>query len=202
MNKLLVRINKVIMLLTLSDVFTWGSFVVISALSGIYLSNKLGTDTIQFVGIGTGIYFITRAIFQIPVGILTDKLDKDKDEIIILFIGTLLAGLPYLFYPIITKPWQYFLLQFVFGFGISMNVVNWRKMFALNITEGLEGKEYALYDAILSASTAVISVILGVVANIGDEYFDVVMTISGITMMLACVWILLISRVKDRKSKN
>ncbi|MFA6754866.1 MAG: hypothetical protein WCR68_03510, partial [Candidatus Dojkabacteria bacterium] len=113
MKKWLVRLNKVTLLLTLSDIFTWGSFVVISALSGIYLAGKLGQDTVEFVGIGTGIYFITRAVFQIPIGILTDRLNKDKDEIIILAIGSILAGTPYLFYPHITEPWHYFLLQFV-----------------------------------------------------------------------------------------
>jgi MFS family permease len=175
--------------------------VVISALSGIYLADKLGRNTVEFVGIGTGIYFITRGIFQIPVGIVTDKLQRDKDEINLLAIGSLLAGVPYLFYPIVTQPWHYFFLQFIFGLGISLNVVNWRKLFALNIREGMEGKEYALYDAVLSTSTAVISVIFGVIANIGDKYFDIVMTVAGISMMLASVWILLIARVKNRKSK-
>ncbi len=201
MRKWLVKINKVTLLLTLSDIFTWGSFVVISALSGIYLAGKLGQDTVEFVGIGTGIYFITRGVFQIPVGILTDRLNKDKDEIAILAIGSILAGTPYLFYPHITEPWQYFLLQFIFGFGISLNVVNWRKMFALNVREGMEGKEYAFYDAVLSVSTAAVSVIFGIVANIGEKYFDMIMTLSGISMMLASVWILLIAKVQNRRSK-
>ena len=201
MKKWLVRLNKVTLLLTLSDIFTWGSFVVISALSGIYLAGKLGQDTVEFVGIGTGIYFITRAVFQIPIGILTDRLNKDKDEIIILAIGSILAGTPYLFYPHIAEPWHYFLLQFVFGFGISLNVVNWRKLFALNIREGMEGKEYAFYDSALSISTAIISILLGIVANISDKYFDMVMTLSGIIMLLASMWILLIFKVKNRKSR-
>jgi hypothetical protein len=65
----------------------------------------------------------------------------------------------------------------------------------------MEGKEYAFYDAVLSMSTAVISVIFGVIANIGDKYFDMIITISGITMMLASIWILLIVRIKSRRSK-
>jgi MFS family permease len=201
MKKLLIKINKVTLLLTLSDVFTWGSFVVVSALSGIYLADKLGKDTIEFVGIGTGIYFITRGIFQIPIGIITDRIRKDRDEIALLTIGSILSGIPYLFYPVISQSWHYYLLQFIFGLGISLNVVNWRKLFALNVREGMEGKEYAFYDAVLSMSTAVISVIFGVIANIGDKYFDMIITISGITMMLASIWILLIVRIKSRRSK-
>jgi hypothetical protein len=72
---------------------------------------------------------------------------------------------------------------------------------ALIVREGMEGKEYAFYDAVLSMSTAVISVIFGVIANIGDKYFDMIITISGITMMLASIWILLIVRIKSRRSK-
>ena len=196
-----IKMNKVTLLLTLSDVFTWGAFVVISSLSGIYLSDKLGVNTVQFVGIGTAIYFFTRGIFQIPIGNLTDKIKKDNDEILMLTIGVILMGFPYMLYPLITQPWHYFLLQFIFGFGVSLNVVNWRKLFALNIREGMEGKEYATYDFILSVSTAVISLILGIVANISDAYFDIVMIASGATIMLASIWILSIKKVSNRKSK-
>ena len=196
-----IKMNKVTLLLTLSDVCTWGAFVVISSLSGIYLSDKLGVNTVQFVGIGTAIYFFTRGIFQIPIGNLTDKIKKDNDEILMLTIGVILMGFPYMLYPLITQPWHYFVLQFIFGFGVSLNVVNWRKLFALNIREGMEGKEYATYDFILSVSTAVISLILGIVANISDAYFDIVMIASGATIMLASIWILSIKKVSNRKSK-
>lgn len=203
MNKLRLKIkefNRVVMLLTLADVFTWGPLFIISALSSIYLAGKLGQDTIGFVGIGTGISYITRGVFQIPVGIFTDRLKKDRDEIIILVIGTILMGLPFLFYPLITAPWHYFLLQFVFGIGISLDVVNWRKLFATNVSKGMEGREYAIYDTILSTATAILAVILGIIANASDQYFDIVMIVAGIMMMLASLWVLLIFKVKHRRS--
>jgi len=201
MKQLIVKINKVVLLLTLSDIFTWGSFLVISSLSGIYLAERLGGNTVEFIGLGTGIYFVTRAIFQIPIGLLTDKFERDHDEIIVLAIGSILAGVPYLFYPLITQSWHYFILQFVFGIGVSLNLVTWRKLFTLNVNEGEEGKEYAFYGSAVSAVTAVISVILGIIANMGDKYFDTVMMVSGIIMILACIWILLIYKVQNRKSE-
>ncbi|MCD4756331.1 MFS transporter [bacterium] len=202
MKKLTAKINKVVILLTLSDVFSWGPLIIISSLSGIYLAQKLGSNAVEFVGIGTGIYYITRALFQIPVGILTDKLKKDKDEIAILIIGTLLMGFPYILYPSITQAYQYYILQFIFGLGVSLNVVNWRKLFALNVGKGMEGREYALYDTILSVSTAILSIVIGLIANIGDTHFKIVLIGSGITMMLASIWVLLITTVDGRKSRK
>jgi MFS family permease len=194
--------NRVVLFLTLADVFTWGPFFVVSSLSSIYLADKLGQDTIGFVGIGVAISFLTRAIFQIPTGMLADRLEKDRDEIWLLAIGATLAGLSFIFYPFITAPWHYFILQFVFGMGISLDVVNWRKLFAINVTKGIEGKEYAIYDTVLSTSTALLAVGLGLVANIGDNYFDIVMTSAGILMIIASIWILLIFKVNDRSSDS
>jgi MFS family permease len=203
MKKIRMRIknfNRVVLFLTLADVFTWGPLFIVSSLSSIYLADKLGQNTISFVGIGTGISYITRAIFQIPTGLFTDSLRKDKDEIWILAIGAVLIGLPFLFYPLITEPFHYFILQFIFGIGVSLDVVSWRKLFAVNVTKGIEGKEYAIYDTVLSTSTAILAVVLGVIANIGDQYFDTVMIGAGVLMISAAIWILLIFKVKDRTS--
>jgi MFS family permease len=199
---MLKKFNKVILLLTLSDAFTWGSFIIIANLAGIYLSTKLGEDTVSFVGIGTSIYFLTRAVLQMPIGHLTDKIKNDKDEIILLVLGILFMGLPYIFYPLITRTFQYYVLQFIFGLGVSLNLPNWRKLFALNLDQGQEGFQYGFYETILSISTAIFSIVVGYIANLGDSYFDISMRAVGIIMMLSSIWVLLIFKVKKRKSDN
>jgi MFS family permease len=196
------NINKVILYLTLSDTFVWGPFIIIANLSSLYLSTKFGADTVSFVGIGTGIYFITRAIFQMPIGMLTDKIENDRDEVIILFLGIVLMGLPFFFYPMITKPFQYYVLQFIFGIGVSFNLPNWRKLFALNLDQGKEGFQYGFYETIISISTAIFSALIGFIANLGDIYFDWAMRGVGGLMLLAGIWALMILRVKKRKSNN
>jgi MFS family permease len=194
--------NKVILLLTLSDTFTWGPFIIIANLAGLYLAGRLGQDTVSFVGIGTGIYFLTRALLQMPIGYLTDKLKDDKDEIILLTLGVILMGLPFLFYPLITEPYHYFVLQFIFGVGVSFNLPNWRKLFALNLDQGKEGFQYGFYETIISISTAIFSALVGYIANLGDFYFDLTMRGVGILMMLAGIWVLLLFTVKNRKSNG
>jgi len=200
--KTIKKLNKVVIYLTLSDVFTWGSFMIISALTGLYLAQKLGQDAIQFVGIGTAIYFLTRSIFQIPIGRITDKYKKDKDEILILFVGILLMGTPFIFYPSISLPYHYYILQFIFGLGVALNVTNWRKLFALNVDSGREGRQYALYETIVSACTAILSIVGGYIANLGSMYFDMVISFAGIVIMLGSIWVYLIYRYESRKSNN
>ncbi len=193
--------NRVVLYLILADVFTWGPLFIVSALAGIYLSDKLGRNTVSFVGIGTGISYITRAVVQLPIGKLTDKLKRDRDEIYILAFGAFLVGLSFALYPLISEVWHYYFLQFLFGVGISLDVVNWRKLFTINITEGMEGEEYAIYDTVVSTSSAILAVVSGVIANLGDEYFDFVFIGAGIFMMSAAIWVLMIRKVDGRQSK-
>ncbi len=200
--KIFKKLNRVVIYLTISDVFTWGTFMILSALTGLYLAQKLGQNAIQFVGIGTAIYFLTRAIFQIPLGRITDKYKNDKDEILILFVGILLMGVPFIFYPYISLPIHYYLLQFVFGIGVAFNVTNWRKLFALNVDGGREGRQYALYETIVSACTAVLSIVGGIIANLGTIYFDMVISFAGIVIMLGSIWVVLIFRYEERKSRK
>lgn len=203
MNSILKRfkkINKVLIFLTFSDVFSWGSFTVISALTGLYLANKLGQNTVEYVGIGTAIYFFVRGLAQMPIGHLTDKFKKDKDEIFLLALGIVLMGTPFLFYQKITVFYHYFLLQAIFGLGAALNVTNWRKLFALNIDGGREGRQYATYETIMSLCTGVLSVVGGVIANMGDKYFDLVISSAGLFILIASIWILLIYLIDERKS--
>lgn len=196
------KFNKVVLLLSLSDIFSWGPFSIVSALSSLYLANKLGENAVQFVGIGTAIHYVTRASLQFPIGKFTDKMKSDKDEIIMLSLGSILMGLPYIMYPQITQPFHYYILQFVFGTGVALSLTSWRKLFATNTDNGKEGTQYAFYETLMSISTAVLSILIGYVANLGDIYFDVVMVSSGLIMMLASIFVLLIYKVEDRKTNN
>ena len=201
LSKSIEKINKIVIYLTMSDVFSWGTYTVINAFTGLYLSQKLDENAIQFVAIGTSIYFFTRAIFQIPIGKLTDKLKGDKDEILLLVLGLLLMGTPFLFYSQISAPIHYFVLQSVFGLGTALNITTWRKLFTLNIDEGREGTQYAVYETIMSALTGVLGIIGGTIASLGEPYFDKVIAGAGVLILLSSIWPIFIYNHKDRKSK-
>ncbi len=78
-------------------------------------------------------------------------------------------GFPFLFfYSQISSPIHYFVLQFVFGLGTALDMTTWRKLFALNIQEGKEGREYARYETVMSALTGSLGIIGGTIASLGE----------------------------------
>ncbi|MFC1646760.1 MFS transporter [Patescibacteria group bacterium] len=188
--------------MTVSDIFTWGSQTILVALVGIYLSSKLGGNAAKFVGIGTGIYYLTRSLTQIPIGIMLDKINHDKDEIIALVIGSILMGLPYLFYSLIKSEYTYYALQAVFGLGASMNLVSWRKLFSQNLDTGKVGIEYGIYETLMSAVTAIFSIIAGIVANTSLIYFERVIYALGVIMISGSIFAWSLASVINRKTIN
>jgi len=194
-------LNKVIWLLTVSDVFTWGIYLVINAFIGLYLSEKFGTQAVEMVGIGTAFFYLARVVTQIPVGVITDRIKKDRDDITLLFIGNLLMGVPYLLLPSITSPVAFYILEFVIGFGGALNLVNWRKLFAANLQKNREGFAYATYDSVLSFAMIIFSLIAGTVAGISPEHFDLVMIAVGLLTISSGLWAILIFFDNKRKSR-
>ena len=52
------RFNKIIIILTLSDVLVWGTYLIAAPLQGIYLTYSYGDKSIQYIAIGLSIYYV------------------------------------------------------------------------------------------------------------------------------------------------
>lgn len=195
-------LNRSILFLTSSDIFTWGLYLPLISMVGLYLSQVLKQDTVTIVGTGVAIYYLIRSITQIPVGFIIDKIGRDHDDIIILIVGNVLLGLPFLIYPLIESQNTFFILQAFAGLGAGMNLVSWRKLFAKNLDRSKEGTSYAIYDTILSGMIALFSLLIGVIANIGRAYFDFIMIFTGILIISSIIWPILIFTDNKRKSNE
>ncbi|RMD77585.1 MFS transporter [Candidatus Dojkabacteria bacterium] len=192
-------LNKVIFYLTMSDVFTWGLYMVLNSFIGLYLAHKFGGQAIEVVGIGVAMFNFSKGFFQIPIGLLTDKIEKDRDDIFVLCVGNIMMGLPYILLPFITTPVFYYVAMFLVGLGASMNLVNWRKIFAKNLVKDKEGFNYAVYDTTMSASMVFFGLILGYAFSLGEKWFDLIMFLIGIGIISSGFWVVLIYFNRSKK---
>jgi MFS family permease len=192
--------NRIIWFLTFSDGFSWGAYYALASLIGLFLAHRLDAQVEQVVGIGLGIFMLFRAISQLLIGAIADKLPTYADEIVFMILGGLLMGTPFLFYPFLTFAWQYYLLQVSIGIGMSMNLIGWRKLFAKNLDKGKEGLDYGVYDSVYSLIGAGLSVTAGFIANINDLAFGIVVLTAGGMIMLSGLWAMLIAIELNKNS--
>jgi MFS family permease len=197
-----ININKVIWLLTVADIFNWGVYYTIISFTGLYLAQKLNTNVVEIIGIGLALYNLSRAIAQIPAGIISDRLKGDSDDIRILVMGTLMIGLGFLCFPLISSPAHFYALQILQGTGAAIAIVTWRKLFAKNLDKGEEGAEYAIYDTIISLAVVIMGIAAGFVANLSSTAFDLVMFTVGLLIIFSSFISSMIFRVKYRNSNE
>lgn len=195
-----LNLSKVIWVLTSSDIMVWGTASIGAPLVAIYLTSKFGELTVQYIGVATAIYFVIRGLSQLPLGILTDKIKSDIDEITLLIAGSVLMGTPYLFYPLVSEPWHYYLIQAFIGLGASLNLNNWRKLFAKNLTKDREGQTYGFYETIMSLSTALFGLLGGYISSINAEIFEIVIMSLGVMIIVGGLINVGIYTVNNRKS--
>lgn len=176
----------------MSDVLVWGTYLVAYPLQGIYLSYQHGDKAIQYVAVGLSIYYLMRAVLQIPIGSLVDKIKGDFDEIWALGIGCTLIGLSFVVFPFTTNEVEYYLLMALAGIGGAFDLIGWRKLFAKNLDKDKEGREYALYETIMSLCTAIFSLIGGEFSSISHEIFRAFFLVIGLITIIGGIFVTIV----------
>jgi MFS family permease len=195
--------NRTIGILTLSDVFVWGIYMVAYPLQGIYMTYKYGYDSIQYLAVGLSIYYFMRAILQVPIGILLDRVKSDNDEIWSLGIGSLFIGLNFVLFPFTQNPIQYYLVMGLAGIGASFNLLGWRKLFAKNLDKNKEGQSYAAYEAVMSFCTGIFSLVSGKLSSINYQIFtDFFIVVGVITIVGGLTVVMFLFKTKRKTQVN
>lgn len=182
-------LNRQIRYLTTSDTFIWATLLANSFLIALFLEQKLGTKAIEVVAVGAMITLIVRAIFQTPVAKFLDKDKRMADEVYAIMIGGLLIASAHLTLPHISLPWHYYVLQFMIGLGVAINLPAWRKTFAASLDKGKEAVEYAVYDSLLTGFAALFIGTIGIIVyqSLNFDYLfytSAIMAIFGAVIVL------------------
>ena len=68
-----LKINRLIRFFVISDLFFWSGWGFINPIIAIFIVNQIEGATVLTVGIASAIYWITKALFQMPVAVYLDK---------------------------------------------------------------------------------------------------------------------------------
>lgn len=156
----LMKINKIIKYLILSDLAFWTGWGLVTPIFPIFIVEKLG-GTALVVGIATAIYWITKSVLEYPAGLLLDHRRGDSDDYLFLVCGAFIASLIPVSYLFVRDVWNIYVLQFLFGIGMAMSIAGWRAIFTRNIDRGHEAADWSLDDTVLGLGTGVSGFVSG-----------------------------------------
>ncbi len=193
--KIHITPNRVIKYLVLSDLAFWTGWGLMSPIFAIFIVERIEGGSALVVGIASAIYWISKALFRIPVGLFLDTFPSERDDYFVLVLGLLIAALTPFGFIFAKIPLHIYILQAFYALGIAMSLSGWSAIFTRHIDKGKEATEWGLDATAVGIGIGVAGAVGGwTVSNFG---FKPVFLAVGILGLLGVV--VLFSLRKDIK---
>lgn len=193
-------INKVIKILILSDVALLAGLGFVAPIFAIFLTEKIEGGNMEVAGFAAAIYWIVHSLVMIPFGKYLDKKRGEKDDLWFIIIGNLLAALAVFGYLFSRLPWHIYVLQFIYGMGMGMNMPGYTAIFTRHIDKGREAFDWSVRGALVGIGAGVAGGLGGVIAqNFGFNMLF--LGVAGFIIVSAFLPLLISKEMKARDGK-
>jgi MFS family permease len=170
--------NKIIKTLILTDLAIFSGWGLILPVFAIYIVQNIEGGNAQTVGIAAGIYFVVKAIAQIPIGSYLDIHKGERDDFWFMLIGAVIVALVPLGYLVVHTSGQIYLLQMVYAIGGAMYSPPWGGIFTRHIDKDREASTWSTESAALGLGMGIAGIIGGTVVEGAAGYFFIKESLS------------------------
>lgn len=181
-------VNKVMRAYIYWDLMVNSAWGLLGPVFAIFLLENVAVGNIaqgaKIAGFATLFYWITKAIFQIPIANYLDKNHGEIDDFWFYVIGITITGLVPFGFLFAFLPWHIYVLQVIHAFGMSMVVPSSYAIFIRHVDQGREAYESGLDSTLLGIGAGVAGAIGGIMA--GYIGFQMIFILTG-TLTLVSV---------------
>ncbi|MBM4402301.1 MAG: MFS transporter [Candidatus Cloacimonetes bacterium] len=180
------HVNKVVRILTLSDILILSGFGLLSPIFAVFLTEQIQGGNLEVVGFASTIYFLTKSLLQIPVAEYLDQKRGEKDDFCAMLFGSIIISLVPLFYLFAKTPFHIYLAQIFYGIGSALSFPSWMAIFTRHIDKSAECFEWSIYYTATDLGGALTAALGGILAqNLGFRpLFFIVFAFSSLGSLL------------------
>lgn len=173
-----------------ADVALYSGWGLITPILAIYVLDKIEGGNVEIAGIAVGIYWIVKALVQVPLAHYLDKNHGEKDDYYALVIGIILTSLSPIGFIFSFLPWHIYALQGLHAVGMALVVPSWAGIYTRHIQKKREAFCWALDSSAISISLGLGGVIGGILANIFG--FNLLFILVSLTGFISAILLLVI----------
>lgn len=188
------KINDVIRAMVAADFLIIASTGFLAPIGAVYFSQQIVGGSIAAVGFATTIFWLSKSAFQIPVSLMADAKEGERDDFSLMIVGVVMAAAVQLgYYFFAREMWHVYVLSAVDGLAYALQVPTYLAIFTRHIDKYREGTEWMLHSNALGLGFAMAAALGGVIAE--RFGFRVIFLVAAI-MMLSSLAVLLPIRNK------
>jgi MFS family permease len=180
--------NKVIILLVISDILILSAFGLVSPIFAIFLNGGIPGGSITAVGIAATVFFLVKSITQVPLSLY---IDSKRSKLGCLWIGTaLIVAVPFI-YAFAPNIHIIYVAEGVYGFGAAMAYPAWFALFTRYVDKKHTSFEWSVWSTGVGLGTA-LTAYLGAL-TVESLGFDKLFYIVGFISLLGMISLLFLS---------
>lgn len=157
--------NHVIKVLIATDVTLMSGLGFITPIFAIFISDRIAGGNLAMVGYAAAVYWITKSIVVIPFGAFLDRNHGEKDDLLFILIGSLLASIAVFGYIFASLAWHVYALQVVYAIGMGMNIPGYTAIFTRHIDKGREALDWSVRSSLVGFATGIAGALGGIAAQ-------------------------------------
>ena len=193
-----IKLNKIIRILILSDMALLSGFGFMAPIFAVFLTSRIQGGNVKVAGYAAAIYWIVYSLVVIPVSKYLDRNHGEKDDLLSIIIGDLLAAFVVFAYLFSYLPWHIYVLQIIYAIGMAMNAPGYNAIFTRHINKGKEAFSWSVRSSLIGLGAGVTGALGGIIA---DRFgFNVLFIAVGTFVILSALLPLAI--LKEVNSKN
>ncbi len=172
------KLNKIVKILIISDISFWTGWGLLTPVFAIFIIDKIQGGTALVVGIASAFFLIVKSILRIPIGKALDGKVSEKDDYLVMVLGTFIASLVSFGYIFSSLPWHIYLLEAIHGAGLALALAGWMAIFSRHIEKGKESTQWGWNETTLGLGMGVAGALGGFfVTKFG---FNLVFSLVGV----------------------
>lgn len=156
-----LKVNRLIRFFVIADLFFWSGWGFVNPIFALFIVNRIEGASVLTVGIASAIYWLTKAIFQMPVAIYLDKHKGERDDFHSLVSGLILAGIAAMSFLLVKTVVGLYLVIFVQALAFGLYTPAWSAIFSRHLDKKNNAFDWSL-------DQTVVGLALGVTAFVGS----------------------------------
>lgn len=180
-----LKVNRLIRYFVIADLFFWSGWGLITPIFAIFIIDRIEGASVLTVGITSAIYWVTKALFQMPVALYLDKHEGERDDFHALIFGLILGGITAFSFLLVNSVAGLYFVIFIQALAFGLYTPAWSAIFSRH----LDKKNYA-FD--WSLDNTAIGLALGITAFVGaalaDAFgFDAIFVVTGVLSFISAM---------------
>lgn len=189
-------INKVIRAYIYWDIVVNSAWGLLGPVFAIFLLERVAIGNIaegaKIAGFATLFYWISKSIFQIPIGNYLDKNHGEVDDFWFFVVGIVITGFVPFGFIFSYLPWHIYALQVLHALGMSMVIPSSYAIFIRHVDKGKEAYESSLDSTLLGIGVGITGAAGGIIA--GYIGFKMLFVLTGLFTLISALFIFAVRR--------